>query len=265
MSILVYIFIIVLPIVLLTLGLRYWIGRESEKEKEDKDKPRNRTAAYIYNYSGPLKAVGFITAIIFCIALWNFRYEFNVIIEAEKEKELIMDFFDLSINTEQKKPPKPKPILTPKIIEAPEEEIEEKKELAFKEEPEEEIDPVQGLEGDDEGEDEEIVFDDKIYSTAELQHLPGFPGGKAGLSAYMSRNMKIPPSVRKRGVTGKIYVGFVIGKDGKVTDVTILRGLTPAMDKEAVRVVKNMPAWDPGYNGGIAVKVRQSLPIKIAY
>jgi protein TonB len=265
MAILVYIFIIVLPIVLLTLGLRYWIGRESKKEKEDKDKPRNRTAAYIYNYSGPLKGVGFITAIIFCIALWNFRYEFKVVIEAEKEKELIMDLFDLSINTEQKKPPKPKPILTPKIIEAPEEEIEEKKELAFKEEPEEEIDPVQGLEGDDEGEDEEIVFDDKIYSTAELQHLPGFPGGKAGLSAYMSRNMKIPPSVRKRGVTGKIYVGFVIGKDGKVTDVTILRGLTPAMDKEAVRVVKNMPAWDPGYNGGIAVKVRQSLPIKIAY
>jgi protein TonB len=81
----------------------------------------------------------------------------------------------------------------------------------------------------------------------------------------MSRNMKIPPSVRKRGITGKIYVGFVIGKDGKVTDVSILRGLTPAMDKEAIRVVKNMPPWDPGYNGGIAVKVRQSLPIKIAY
>jgi len=265
MAILVYILIIVVPIALIALGLNYWIRYESYKEKHDRDKPRNKAAAYIYNYSAPLKAVGFITAIVFCITLWNFRYEFNVIIEAEKEKELIMDLFDLSINTEQKKPPKPKPILTPKIVEAPEEEIEEKKELAFKEEPEVEVDPDQGLEGDDDGEDEEIVFDDKIYSTAELQHLPGFPGGKAGLSAYMSRNMKIPPSVRKRGVTGKIYVGFVIGKDGKVTDVTILRGLTPAMDKEAVRVVKNMPSWDPGYNGGIAVKVRQSLPIKIAY
>ena len=265
MSILAYIFIIILPIAFLAIGLRYWIRYESNKEKQDKDKPRNKAVAYIYGYSGPLKAVGFITAIVFCIALWNFKYEFNVIIEAEKQSELIMDLFDLSINTEQKKPPKPKPILTPKIIEAPKEEVTKDPDIVLNEIPDE-IDPVQGLEGDEDGEEEEeIFFDDKIYSTAELQHLPGFPGGRAGLSAYMSRNMKIPPSVRKRGITGKIYVGFVIGKDGKVADVTILRGLTPAMDKEAIRVVKNMPSWDPGYNGGVAVKVRQSLPIKIAY
>jgi len=265
MAILAYILIIIIPIALLAFGLRAWIRYESAKESS-KDKEGNKTIAYIYSYSGPLKAIGFITAIIFCIALWNFRYEFKVVIEAEKETELILDLFDLSINTEQKKPPKPQPILTPKIIETPEEEITKDPDIDLEKIPEK-VDPIQGTDGDEDSDEdeEEIVFDDKIYSTAELQHLPGFPGGRAGLSAYMLRNMKIPPSVRKRGITGKIYVGFVIDKDGKVTDVTILRGLTPAMDKEALRVVKNMPAWDPGFNGGIAVKVRQSLPIKIAY
>lgn len=263
MAILTYILIIVLPIVLLTLGLRYWISYEAEKEKQDKDKPRNKAVAYIYNYRNPLTAVGFIVAVLFNIAMWNFGYEFRVVIEAEREKEVIMDLFDMVVNTEQKKPPKPKPILTPKIIEAPEEEIEEEKDLAFEEEPQEEIDPVQGLDGDEDGEEEEEVFDDKEYSIAEVQELPKFPGGS--VAAYMKRNYKIPPVDRKKHITGKIYVSFVIGKDGRVSDVKILRGLSPAMDKEAIRVIKSMPRWDPAYNAGIPVKVRQNLPLNIVY
>ncbi len=259
MTILLYFLIIILPIALLSIGINYWIKYNAPKE--DKDKPRNKLVAYIYNYSGILKAVGFITALLFCIALWNYRYEFNVIIEAEKQKELIMDIFDLTINTEQKKPPKPKPILTPKIIETPEEELEDEPEPKFEEEPQDEPDPVQGLEGDEDGEDEE-EFDDKEYSVAEVQQLPKFMGGVA---AFLKRHYVVPPVDRRKHITGKIYVSFLIGRDGSISEVKILRGLTPAMDKEAIRVIKSMPKWDPAYNAGVPVKVRMNQPINIVY
>ena len=260
MAILSYVFIIILPIVLVTFGLRWWIQKEAYKEKHDRDKPRNKAVAYIYNYSGQLKAVGFVLAIAFCIAMWNFRYEFNVVIEAEKEEELLMDLFDMSINTEQKKPPKPKPILTPKIVEAKKEEIEEEKEPVFDEEPPKEVNPLQGLEGGDDGEDETVVFEDNtIFSSAELQQTADFPG----LGGYLQRNFVTPAYDRKRGTKGVIWVYFVIEKDGSITDVSIKRGLTTTADAAVVRVFANMPKWDPGVRSGIPVRSSYVMPFRL--
>ena len=259
MAILAYIFIILLPIVLLAFGLRWWIRREAYKEKQDRDKPHNKAAAYIYNYSSQLRAIGFVTAIVFCIAIWNYRYEFKVVIEAEKEEGLIMDLFDMSLNTEQPKPKKPTPIFTPKIIEAPKEEVKEDKKLEL-----DSIPPIDDFEQDEEGEEdgEEVVTfqDNTIFLGVQLQKQASLPGG---LSLYLIRNYKVPLHDKKAGTKGVIYVSFVIERDGSIANVKVVRGLTKSADAEALKVMKKSPKWDPGMNNGIPVRSTYTIPIKL--
>jgi protein TonB len=264
MAIFLYSLLIVLPIVALNYGIRFWIKKQSLLDREEQTN-RKGFAAYIYQYEGVLKASGFIISLLFTLALWNYRHEYLVIIEAERERELITDIFNLPVNTEQKKPPKPKPVLTPKIIEVEEEVVEEKKELAFVEEPPEEIAPEQGTEGDEDGEEEAEVFEQSPFSLAEVQQIPVFPGGAGAMISFIKRNYVVPPIDRRKGVTGTIYLNLLIDKEGKISEVKILKGLTSRMDNEAIRVVQKMPDWDPAYRNGIAVPVNMMLPITIKY
>jgi len=78
---------------------------------------------------------------------------------------------------------------------------------------------------------------------------------------WISANVKYPEIAKENGITGKVFVQFVIDKNGKVTDVQIIRGVDPYLDKEAIRVVSSMPAWTPGKQRGKTVKVSFQLPI----
>jgi periplasmic protein TonB len=78
---------------------------------------------------------------------------------------------------------------------------------------------------------------------------------------WIASEVKYPEIAKENGITGKVYVQFVINKDGKVVDVQILRGVDPYLDKEALRVVAAMPAWSPGKQRGKTVKVSFQLPI----
>jgi protein TonB len=82
------------------------------------------------------------------------------------------------------------------------------------------------------------------------------------MSRFFSRNLKYPSAARHLRVTGKVFVGFVVNKEGKVVDVKLLRGIHPDCDKEAIRVVSMMPDWTPGMQNEQAVAVRMVLPIK---
>lgn len=107
---------------------------------------------------------------------------------------------------------------------------------------------------------EEVVEEEQIFTIVE--EMPTFPGGEAELFKYLAKNIKYPQMASDAGISGVVYVTFVVGKDGKITDVKVLRGIGGGCDEEAVRVVKSMPAWKPGKQRGKAVTVQYNLPIR---
>lgn len=98
---------------------------------------------------------------------------------------------------------------------------------------------------------------DKVFGMVEEQ--PSFPGGQAALMKYIEENMRCPDP--ESDASGRVIVQFVIGKDGTVKDPKVVRGITPALDGEALRLVRNMPKWKPGKQMGEAVEVRYTLPV----
>lgn len=90
---------------------------------------------------------------------------------------------------------------------------------------------------------------------------PSFPGGDLGLHKFISSKVRYPNAAREAGIEGKIYVRFCVTKSGKVEKISIIRGVDPLLDKEALRVVNLLPNWTPGENNGKKVSVWYTLPI----
>jgi protein TonB len=109
---------------------------------------------------------------------------------------------------------------------------------------------------------EEVVVEDenKIFTVVEQQ--PEFQGGYEAMMNFIKKNMRYPASARRMGVDGTVYVSFVVSKDGSISEVKTIRGISADCDKEAMRVVSMMPAWRPGKQNGKPVFVRFVLPIK---
>ncbi|MCI5875467.1 MAG: TonB family protein [Prevotella sp.] len=103
------------------------------------------------------------------------------------------------------------------------------------------------------------VEEDKVFDIVEQQPL--FPGGQSALMQFLHDNIKYPVVAQENGVQGRVTVQFVVEKDGSITDVHVLRGVDPSLDKEAVRVVKSMPRWTPGKQNGTTVRVNYRLPV----
>ena len=101
--------------------------------------------------------------------------------------------------------------------------------------------------------------ENKVFDIVEQQPL--FPGGPAALMKYLSENTKYPVVAQENGVQGRVTVQFVVEKDGSISDVHVLRGVDPSLDREAVRVVKSMPRWTPGKQNGITVRVNYRVPV----
>lgn len=95
--------------------------------------------------------------------------------------------------------------------------------------------------------------------------MPTFVGGDAALRKYLQRNLHYPPEALRGGVSGKVFVSFVVNSNGAITDVEVVKGLGSGTDEEAMRVVRNMPAWTPGRQNHRAVSVRYTLPITFRY
>ena len=95
-----------------------------------------------------------------------------------------------------------------------------------------------------------------------VEEMPSFPGGEAKLMEYISKNIKYPMIAKENGIQGRVYVTFVVDKDGKIKDAKILRGgLGGGLEEEALRVVRSMPDWKAGKQNGRAVQVQYNLPI----
>jgi periplasmic protein TonB len=101
---------------------------------------------------------------------------------------------------------------------------------------------------------------DKPFTS--VQNMPQYVGGLQKMAQYFGRKMRYPSSAQRTGVEGTVFVSFVIDKEGKVTDVKVVKGISDDCDKEAIRVISSMDDWIPGRQNDRNVSVRMTLPIK---
>ena len=101
---------------------------------------------------------------------------------------------------------------------------------------------------------------DRVFLVADV--IPQFEGGREGLSRYLSKNVHYPSDAIDKVKQGTVLVCFVVTMEGKVMDAKIVRGVDPLIDKEALRVVTEMPPWKPGLRGGKPVNIVLTLPIR---
>ena len=99
----------------------------------------------------------------------------------------------------------------------------------------------------------------KIFGAAEER--PSFPGGEKALMQYIKDNTYYPEEMCEGAAQGRVMVGFVINEDGSISDVKVLRSLTPECDEVAVKIVNGMPKWNPGKQNGKAVKTKYTVPV----
>lgn len=88
-----------------------------------------------------------------------------------------------------------------------------------------------------------------------------FPGGADRLSSYISRQVNYPEDAQQQGIEGKVYVSFVVEKDGSISNIGIVRGVSESINNEAMRVIGSMPNWDPALKDGLIVRSRARVPI----
>jgi len=100
---------------------------------------------------------------------------------------------------------------------------------------------------------------DKVFE--KVEDMPEFPGGEQAMMDFVSKNVVYPEEAINKGIAGRVFVGFIVEKDGSVSEVKVLRGIGGGCDEEAVRVVKSMPKWKPGKMKGKPVRVSYMMPI----
>ncbi|WMN05919.1 energy transducer TonB [Marivirga arenosa] len=202
--------------------------------------------------------VGLVLAISLCFIAFEFKVSIS---EDEKVEFPEEDIFILSqdvLRTTQPPKPKPKPVIEPKgeinIVEA--------KEVPSEEKPTEvEIEEVLVDVGTTFKIPDEKVEDNTVYNSGALEFAPKFNGGIEAFYEYISESIEYPLYEQKRNIEGRVVLTFVIEKDGSLTDVEILKGVSKGIDEEAKRVIENAPKWEAGRQRGRAVRVRMNIPI----
>lgn len=101
----------------------------------------------------------------------------------------------------------------------------------------------------------------EVVGLSGVDEYPEFTGGAKAWSKYMERNLRYPSRAQEEGAAGKVYVSFVVEKDGSITDVSVIKGIGFGCDEEAMKVIKKSPLWKPGRNKGVPVRVRYNMAI----
>ena len=101
--------------------------------------------------------------------------------------------------------------------------------------------------------------DEKVFYAVE--QMAEFPGGAAAMLKFIQKNLRYPPKARRMGVEGKVFLKFIVGNDGAISNIEIVKGINDDLNNEAIRIVSIFPNWKPGYQNGRAVKSQFVLPI----
>ena len=105
----------------------------------------------------------------------------------------------------------------------------------------------------------EVEGESDVYQIVE--QMPEFPGGAAELYHYISKNIRYPQEAKEKGIQGRVFIGFIVEKDGSISNVRNLRGVDSELDAEAIRVIQSLPKWKPGKHNGEFVRVSYQIPI----
>jgi len=217
--------------------------------------PKKNPKADLEKLRGTFMAAGLLITLSIVYVIINHKFyevtasELGQLVVEQVEEEIIPI-------TQQNTPPPPPPPppAAPEIIQVVENEVE----VAEVQMVDTEADATTVVE---EFEVKEEVVEEEIFTIVES--MPEFPGGgQEALFKYLQKEMKYPQVAKENGIQGTVFVNFVVGKDGKIRDVKVLRGVNKMLDDEAIRVVKAMPSWSPGKQRGKPVSVSYNLPIK---
>ncbi len=107
--------------------------------------------------------------------------------------------------------------------------------------------------------EEEASDEGEIFQVVE--QMPEFPGGMNALMAYLNKNIKYPSIAQDNNIQGRVLVSFVVNKDGSIVDPEVVKSVDASLDKEAMRVIKAMPKWNPGKQRGKPVRVKYTVPV----
>ena len=203
-------------------------------------------------------SIGLCISLLLIIGAFEYRhYDDNSEVKLSASVHNFEDLIEVP-QTEQPEPPPPK-IEQPQIIEVPDEEvIEQEIEIDLDVEITEETVIEEQVLVDISGDMEEEVVDE-IFTIVEQQ--PGPVGGMQAFYQYVGENLKYPATASRMQIEGRVFVQFVVEKDGSLTDVQAVKGIGAGCDEEAVRVIEGAPKWTPGKQRGRPVRVRMILPI----
>lgn len=205
--------------------------------------------------SGFFLSVGLLVTMALVVTAFEWRqYEDSLVDLQGKNMNTFEEVMEVP-PTEQPPPPPPQ-VQQPQVVEVPDEE-----------EIKEDIKVNLDVEVTDQTKIEEIVVQaaepeeesDQIFTIVEESATP--KGGMAAFYKYVSDKIKYPPQARRMGIEGRVFVEFVIGKDGTLTEVRAIKGIGAGCDEEAVRIVQSAPPWNAGKQRGKPVKQRYTLPI----
>jgi protein TonB len=107
-----------------------------------------------------------------------------------------------------------------------------------------------------------VQTDDEIFTFVEV--MPEFPGGRDAMNTFIGKNLRYPADALEAKLQGTVFITFIVNKDGSISQIIVLRGVSPSLDKEAIRVVKSMPKWRPGSMNGKTVRTQFNLPVKFS-
>ena len=233
--------------------LARWVSELMESKKIKRANFIERT--------GLFRSVGLLVSMAVVSVMINWKsYEKQEIVDLASNDVITEEVLDIPL-TQQPPPPPPKQLQTLNITEVPDEqEIIEEIEINIDIEMSEDL-VVEQMEVTVEEEPEEDV--DEIFMVVEDKPEP--QGGFEGFYKFVGDNLKYPNQALKAKIAGKVFLQFVVEKDGSLTDIVVVKGIGGGCDEEAVRVLKLSPKWKPGKQRGRNVKVRMVVPIHFIY
>lgn len=202
--------------------------------------------------------VGFVFVLSVCYVAFEWTEKEVTKYEVADTDFLFEEEVEIQQTTQETTPPPPPPpaVQEVEVLNVVEDDVEtESIEINTEDEKDVEVVIAPPVEAPVEEEEEEVIF-------MVVETMPEFPGGQQALFKYLSENVKYPVIAQENGIQGRVICQFVVNKDGAIVDVEVVRsGGDPSLDKEAVRVIKSMPKWNPGKQRGKAVRVKYTVPV----
>lgn len=109
--------------------------------------------------------------------------------------------------------------------------------------------------------EKKIDFENDVFDFVTIEKSPQFPGGMINFNDYIQKNLKYPEVAKENNFQGKVFASFIVERDGSLTNIQITRGLSAEIDKEAIRLIKSSPKWEPGVQHGKKVRCNYNVPV----